>query len=391
MPTSDQILAALSRVQDPEIHRPITDLDMVEDVAVDSDGTVRVKILLTIAGCPMRDQLERDVAQALRPMEGVTAIKLTMGVMTEQQRQALVARLRGERETHAEHGDPHAGHAHQQNIKPIPFWGSDSKTRVILVASGKGGVGKSSVTSNLAVALAKKGFDVGLVDADVWGFSQPRMMGVSGRPTAFNGMMLPLEAHGVKVMSMGFFVPDQQPVVWRGPMLHKAVNQFLADAYWGDVDFVLIDMPPGTGDVPISIASFLPGADMIVVTTPQPAAQKVAARAGRMSDQVNLRILGVIENMSYYVCPHCSDEHRIFGEGGGRELAHTLDAEFLGEVPIDVRLREGSDDGVPLVESDPTSPAAVALLGIADQLAKHGPSLVGKRLPMLSLGGGHRH
>jgi len=393
MPTNEQVLEALSRVRDPEIHRPITELDMVETVGVDPDGTVRVKVLLTIAGCPMRDQLERDVAQALQPLEGVTAVKLTMGVMTEQQRQALVARLRGDRDTHAAHDDPHAGHAHQQNIKSVPFWGSDSKTRVILVASGKGGVGKSSVTANLAVALGKKGFDVGLVDADVWGFSQPRMMGVSGRPTAFNGMMLPLEAHGVKVMSMGFFVPDQQPVVWRGPMLHKAVNQFLADAYWGDVDFVLIDMPPGTGDVPISIASFLPGADMIVVTTPQPAAQKVAARAGRMSEQVNLRILGVIENMSYYVCPHCSDKHRIFGEGGGHELARTLDAEFLGEVPIDVRLREASDEGVPLVESDPSSPAAVALLRIADALAKHGPSLVGKRLPMLSLGGGggHRH
>jgi ATP-binding protein involved in chromosome partitioning len=391
MPTKEQVLEALSGVQDPEIHKPITELDMVEDVAVTPEGVVHVKILLTIPGCPLREQLEQDVAGALRPLEGISGIKLTMGVMTEQQRQALVARLRGGGAAGGTQ-EGHEGHAHAQNVKPVAFWGADSKTRVILVASGKGGVGKSSVTANLSVALAQKGFDVGLVDADVWGFSQPRMMGVQGRPTAFDGMMLPLEAHGVKVMSMGFFVPDQQPVIWRGPMLHKAVNQFLADAFWGDVDFVLIDMPPGTGDVPLSIASFLPGADMIVVTTPQPAAQKVAARAGKMSEQLNLRLLGVIENMSYYVCPQCSDRHRIFGEGGGRELAALLGTELLGEIPLDRRLREGSDAGMPLVVSDPSSPAAAALLQIADGLAKHGPSIVGKRLPVMTLGGaGHRH
>lgn len=376
MPTREQVLEALSGVRDPEIGRPITELDMVSDVRVDAGGVVQVEILLTIPGCPMREQLERDVSAALRPIEGITKVELSMGVMSEQQRQALVSRLRGESGAQQ--------HAHQSNIKPVPFWGADSKTRVILVASGKGGVGKSSVTSNLAVALAKKGFDVGLVDADVWGFSQPRMMGVQERPTSFNGMIMPPEAHGVKIVSMGFFVPDQQPVVWRGPMLHKAVNQFLTDVWWGEVDVVLIDMPPGTGDVPLSIASFLPGAEMVVVTTPQPIAQRVAARAARMSEQVNLRLLGVIENMSYWVCPACSDRDRIFGEGGGRLLAEEMGTDLLGEIPIENRLRESADEGTPLVVSDPSSPAAQALVAIAEGLAKRGPSLAGKRLPLLS-------
>jgi ATP-binding protein involved in chromosome partitioning len=391
-PTKEQVLEALSTVHDPEIHLPITELDMVRDVQVSPEGEVAVQILLTIAGCPLQERIQTDVSNALRPLDGVTGIKLALGVMSEQQRAALVERLRGGGASPASQGDPHAGHAHAQGMKPIPFWGSESTTRVILVASGKGGVGKSSITANLAVSLAAKGFSVGLVDADIWGFSQPRMMGVSGRPTAFNGMMLPLEAHGVKVVSMGFFMPEDQPVIWRGPMLHRAINQFLADAYWGDVDYILIDLPPGTGDVPISLASFLPGADMLLVTTPQEAAQKVAARAGKMTEQVNLRLIGVVENMSYYVCPHCSDEHRIFGEGGGKRLAEILGTDLIGEIPIDPRLREGSDAGVPLVVTDSESPAAVAILAVADHLAsKRAPSLVGKRLNVLSTGGGHRH
>ena len=377
VPTKEKILEALSTVLDPEIGKPITELDMVKGITID-EGNVLVEVLLTVAGCPLKDRIIRDVTAALKPVEGVRNIHVELGVMTEEQRQALVSRLR-------------AGQGGQSNIKEVSFWGEGTSTRVILIASGKGGVGKSSVTANLAVALAKLGYKVGVVDCDVWGFSIPRMLGVSGRPTAFNGMMLPLEAHGVKVISMGFFVPDEQPVIWRGPMLHKAINQFLADAYWGDVDFVLADLPPGTGDVSISLAQFLPGADMIVVTTPQEAAQKVAARAGRMTEQVNLRIAGVIENMSYFVCPSCDTEHRIFGSGGGKLLAETLDTEVLGEIPLQDELRVGADTGVPVVISHPNSPAAVAITAIARAIGKTSPSLLRRKLPLLTQAHGHSH
>ena len=379
MATKEQVLDALSKVLDPEIGKPITELDMVRDVAI-SDGTVTVDVLLTVPGCPMKDRIERDVTAAVAPLEGVDQVAVRLGVMTEDQRQAMVGKLRA--------GQPQGQH------RPIAFWGEGSQTKAILVASGKGGVGKSSVTVNLAVALAQQGFKVGVVDCDVWGFSIPRMLGASGRPTSFNGMMLPLEAHGVKVISMGFFVPDEQPVIWRGPMLHRAIQQFLADAYWGEVDFILADLPPGTGDVSISLAQFLPGADMLVVTTPQEAAQKVAARAGRMTEQVNLRIIGVVENMSYFVCPACDAEHAIFGEGGGQLLAETLDTELLGKVPLQETLRKGADGGVPVVVNEPDSPAGQAFLAIAKKIAKHAPSLVGKKLPLLGgkmggNGGGH--
>jgi ATP-binding protein involved in chromosome partitioning len=379
MPTEEQVLEALSHVLDPEIGKPITELDMVKGVTI-VDGSVAVEVLLTVPGCPLKDRITRDVTEAVRPLEGVKGVEVHLGVMTEEQRQAMVTRLRA--------GQPQGQH------KPIAFWGEDQKTRAILVASGKGGVGKSSVTANLAVGLAQQGFKVGVVDCDVWGFSIPRMLGVTGRPTAFNGMMLPLEAHGVKVISMGFFVPDDTPVIWRGPMLHKAIQQFLADVYWGDLDFVLADLPPGTGDVSISIAQFLPGADMLVVTTPQEVAQKVAARAGRMTEQVNLRIIGVVENMSYFICPACDAEHHIFGEGGGELLAETLDTEVLGKIPLQETLRKGADGGVPLVLSEPDSPAGRALLDVSKKLAKFAPSMVGKRLPVFAgpqagNGGGH--
>ena len=382
MPTEELVYEALSKVLDPEIGKPITELDMVQKVTV-ADGNVLVEVLLTVPGCPLKDRIIRDVTAAVQPLEGVRGVQVHLGVMTEEQRQAMVGRLRA--------GQPQGQH------RPIAFWGEDQKTRAILVASGKGGVGKSSITANLAVALAQQGFKVGVVDCDVWGFSIPRMLGVSGRPTAFNGMMLPLEAHGVKVISMGFFVPDETPVIWRGPMLHKAIQQFLADVYWGDVDFVLADLPPGTGDVSISIAQFLPGADMLVVTTPQETAQKVAARAGRMTEQVNLRVIGVVENMSYFVCPACDAEHHIFGEGGGEQLAETLDTELLGKIPLQETLRKGADGGVPLVVSEPDSPAGVALNAVAKKLAKFAPSMVGKRLPLFAgpgaVGGhaGHDH
>jgi ATP-binding protein involved in chromosome partitioning len=378
VPTKEQVLEALSGVLDPEIGKPITELDMVKEVRV-SDGLVSVDVLLTVPGCPLKDRIDREVRAAVAPLEGVREIEVNLGVMTEEQRTAMVGRLRA--------GQPQGQH------RPIAFWGEGQRTKAILVASGKGGVGKSSVTANLGVALAQQGFKVGVVDCDVWGFSIPRMLGVSGRPTAFNGMMLPLEAHGVKVISMGFFVPDDTPVIWRGPMLHKAIQQFLADVYWGDVDFILADLPPGTGDVSISIAQFLPGADMLVVTTPQEAAQKVAARAGRMTEQVNLRVIGVVENMSYFVCPACDAEHHIFGEGGGELLAETLDTELLGRVPLQETLRKGADGGVPLVISEPDSPAGQALLDVARRIGKHGPSLVGTRLPLFAgpqAAGGHQ-
>jgi len=367
--TKDQVLDALATVLDPEIGKPITELDMVRDVVV-SDGTVTVEVLLTVPGCPMKDRINRDVTAAVAPLEGVREVRVNLGVMTEEQRQTMVGKLRA--------GQPQGQH------RPIAFWGEGTRTKAILVASGKGGVGKSSVTANLAVGLAQLGFKVGVVDCDVWGFSIPRMLGVSGRPTAFNGMMLPLEAHGVKVISMGFFVPDETPVIWRGPMLHKAIQQFLSDVYWGDVDFILADLPPGTGDVSISLAQFLPGADMLVVTTPQEAAQKVAARAGRMTEQVNLRIIGVVENMSSFICPACDAEHHIFGEGGGEQLAEVLDTKLLGKVPLQETLRKGADGGMPIVVNEPDSPAGRALLEITKELAKFGPSLVGKRLPLLA-------
>jgi ATP-binding protein involved in chromosome partitioning len=379
MPTEQQIYDALTTVMDPEIHKPITELDMVKTITIDGPNVI-VEVLLTVAGCPMKDRLTKDVTAAVSPLEGIGRVEVVLGVMTEEQRQAMVAKLRS--------GQP------QAQERPVAFWQSGTQTRAILVASGKGGVGKSSVTANLGVALAQLGYKVGIVDVDVYGFSQPRMLGAAGRPTAFDGMALPLEAHGVRVISMGFLVPDEQPMIWRGPMLHKIVQQFLADVYWGDVEYVLVDMPPGTGDVSISIAQYLPGAEMLLVTTPQEAAAKVAARAGKMTEQVNLQVLGVVENMSYFLCPSCGDKHRIFGEGGGKTLADDLGVPLLGEIPIDERLREGADEGKPVVVTEPDSPAAAAIIEIAKSIAKQGPSLKGKRLPVLGMSGagsGHQH
>ncbi len=377
MPTKEQVLEALNGVMDPEIHRPITDLDMVKEVTIDG-GNVVVEVLLTVAGCPLKDRITREVTAAVDVLEGVKHVEVVLGVMTEEQRQAMVNRLRA--------GQPH------QADRPIAFWQGDANTKAILVASGKGGVGKSSVTANLAVALAQLGRKVGVIDADVYGHSQPQMLGAAGRPTTFNGMALPLEAHGVRVISIGFLVPPGEPVIWRGPMLHKLMQQFLADVYWGDVDFMLIDMPPGTGDVSISISQYLPGADMIVVTTPQEAASAVAVLAGKMTEQVNLKVLGVIENMSYFICENCNERHAIFGEGGGQLVADALGAPLLGQIPIEPQLRQGSDEGKPIVLTEPDSPAAKAILEIAQKLHSDGPSLKGRRLPVLgATGGGHHH
>jgi ATP-binding protein involved in chromosome partitioning len=265
-----------------------------------------------------------------------------------------------------------------------PTFFTTGDTEVIAVASGKGGVGKSSVTANLGVAMAAEGYRVGILDADVWGFSIPRMLGVSGQPVGFNDMILPLESHGVKVISMGFFVPDETPVIWRGPMLHKALQQFLGDVYWGELDFLLVDMPPGTGDVALSLATFLPSGSMLVVTTPQDAARKVAERAGRMAQHQNvkLKLLGVIENMSGFACPHCGEVTDPFGTGGGQKTADALGVPFLGAVPMQVSLREGSDSGRPLVADEPRSPAGEALLDLARRLGKTAKSRVGKTLPL---------
>jgi ATP-binding protein involved in chromosome partitioning len=363
--TEAQVREALHEVRDPEIGRPIDELGMLDAVTV-SGESVRVDVLLTIAGCPLQERITSDVTAALAPL-GVTSVDVRMRPMSEEQRASLVGKLRGP--------------AAPQQQKTFFTGGS---TVVIAVASGKGGVGKSSVTVNLACALAAEGHRVGVLDADVWGFSVPRMMGISGRPVGFNDMILPLESHGVKIISMGFFVDEETPVIWRGPMLHKAIEQFLGDVYWGDLDFLLCDLPPGTGDVSISLASFLPGASMLVVTTPQEAARKVAERAGKMAERTNLRPIGVIENMSWFVCPHCGEREAIFGEGGGLEAAQTLGVELLGQVPLMPALRQGGDAGTPIVVTDPGSPAGEALREAARAIARTTRTKVGKPLPLMA-------
>ena len=364
MPTKEEVRRALRSVLDPEIGKPIEDIGMLKDIEVDGDR-VRVYVLLTIDGCPLRDRITNDVTNAVAPLDGVEHVEVILGAMSEQQRGELVTSLRG--------GRPEA-----------PVFFTDGRTTVIAVASGKGGVGKSSVTVNLACALAAEGHRVGLVDVDVWGFSVPRMIGVSGQPVGFDNMIMPLEAHGVKVISMGFFVKEEQPVIWRGPMLHKAVQQFLGDVYWGDLDFLLCDLPPGTGDVSISLASFLPGASMLVVTTPQDAARKVAERAGKMAERTNMRPIGVVENMSFFECPHCGEREEIFGTGGGREAAETLGVPLLAQVPLVPSLRVGGDEGRPIVVTDPDSPAALALREAATAIARSTRSKVGKPLTLLA-------
>jgi ATP-binding protein involved in chromosome partitioning len=365
MPTKEQVREALRNVLDPEIGKPIEDIGMLQDIAVDN-GVVRVHVLITIEGCPLKDRINNDVTAALSPiLDPGQRVEVELSPMSEQQRQELVSKLKG-----GQAGAP---------LQQQQFF-TDGRTTVIAVASGKGGVGKSSVTVNLAAALAAEGHRVGLVDVDVWGFSVPRMMGVSGRPVAFNNMIMPLESHGVRIISMGFFVDEETPVIWRGPMLHKAVNQFLADVYWGELDFLLADLPPGTGDVSISMAGFLPGAQMLVVTTPQEAARKVAERAGKMATQTRLTVCGVIENMSYFVCPHCGEQTSIFGEGGGQEAADTLGVPLLGRVPLMPEVRAGGDEGTPIVVSQPESPAGVVLREAARKLAQQTRTLVRKPL-----------
>jgi ATP-binding protein involved in chromosome partitioning len=369
-PTIEQVTAALATVNDPEIRRPITELDMIKNVDIAADGSVLVSVYLTVAGCPLRDKITADVTGAVSKVPGVASVRVDLDVMSEEQRKTLQTKLRGSAEP----------------MREIPFAKPNSLTKVYAVASGKGGVGKSSITVNLAAALAAAGRKVGVVDADIYGHSVPGMLGVTARPTKVQDMIMPPSAFDVKVISVGMFTPGNTPVVWRGPMLHRALQQFLADVYWGDLDILLMDLPPGTGDIAISVAQLLPTAEIVVVTTPQKAAADVAERAGAIATQTHQQIVGVIENMSYLPCPHCGERTDVFGTGGGERVAEaltkTLGARIpvLGQVPIDVRLREGADAGRPLVLDDPDSPAAKELRTIADKLSGRSRSLLGRSL-----------
>ncbi|NCV82042.1 MAG: MRP family ATP-binding protein [Actinobacteria bacterium] len=365
----DSLNEALSKVQDPELHRSITDLGMVEELT-EVNGDVSIKVLLTISGCPMQDRLRGDITTALKNVEGVKSVELAFGVMSQEQRDYVKKVVRGGRE------------------KTITFAQPESLTRVIGIASGKGGVGKSSVTANLGVAFAKKGLRVGILDADVYGHSIPRLMGLMGqRPTAIDQLFIPLESFGVKVVSMEMFKPERSdPVAYRGPLLHRVLEQLLSDAHWGDLDVLLIDLPPGTGDLAISLGQLIPNSEIVVVTTPQIAAAEVAERAGRIAHQIHQRVIGVIENMSEYGCPTCGEKIALFGSGGGEETSRRLsalvgiDVPLLGKIAFNPELRTGGDDGVPLVQAAPNSESARSILEIAEILVKRSKSLVGVRL-----------
>ena len=353
----DAVRAAIGAVQDPELHRGLDELGMLREVEADGDDGVRVLIALTIPGCPLQDRLTTDATAAARSVDGVERVAIDFTSMNDSERSAVVQSVRGE-----------------SNIREVTIGKPGSPTRVIGVSSGKGGVGKSTVTTNLAVALARYGKLVGIIDADVWGFSIPRMLGIDRQPVVLDDMILPPEAHGVTVMSMDYFVGDDQPVIWRGPMLHKAIEQFLVDVLWDDPDFLLIDMPPGTGDVAISLSQFLPYAETIVVTTPQPTAERVAARAGLMAEKVNQQVLGVVENMSWFTGDD-GKRYPIFGEGGGEALAEKLGVELLGQIPLVPTLREGADAGEPVVVAEPEGEAADAFDRLASDLIDRGPRL----------------
>lgn len=369
-----QIREALGGVMDPEIHQPITDLGMVDDISVDAEGVARVQVLVTIEGCPMRDRIERETAEAAATVPGLSRVEVDSRAMSEEQRRELTARLR-------------------QGRRQIPFNQAGSLTRIFAVSSGKGGVGKSTVTANLAAAMAAQGLRVGVIDADIHGFSMPGMFGITEQPTKVSDLLMPPQAHGVAVMSIGMFVPEGQAVVWRGPKMHRAIEQFASDVYWGDLDVLLLDLPPGTGDVAISVAQLLPGAKMLVVTTPQQSAAAVAERVGSLATATGQEIAGVVENMAGLTLPDGSVMD-VFGRGGGDRVAATLagavkhPVPVLGRVPLEPPLREGADAGIPLVVSDPESPAAKSLIEIARALTHQPRGLGGMKLP-LSVAGGH--
>ncbi|MCA1692787.1 MAG: Mrp/NBP35 family ATP-binding protein [Actinobacteria bacterium] len=363
MPTRDQVIEALRPVQDPELHVSVVDLDMVRDVRIDG-GTVAVTIALTVAGCPLKAEIDRLVREAVGALEGVSEIEVDLTVMTDDQRAAVRERVQG--------GDGHAGHTGHApgpaaEKPPLPFSDPSSRTRVLGLSSGKGGVGKSSITVNLAIALSGLGHEVAILDADVYGFSVPKMLGITQEPVVIDRMIVPPVAYGVKVISTGFFVPDDQPVIWRGPMLHKALEQFLTDVMWGEPDYLLIDMPPGTGDVALSMAQFMPRAEVLVVTTPQPAAQRVAQRSAHAARKVNLAVRGVIENMSWFTGDD-GTRYEIFGSGGGQLLADQLRVPLLGQVPLVTALRQGGDIGAPVTVTDPAGEPALAFESLAKRV-----------------------
>ncbi len=364
MPSHDQIVEALRPVEDPELHRSIVDLGMVRDIAIGPDGQIGVRIALTVAGCPLRNEIQNRVTTAVLGVEGTTSVQLDFTVMTDQEREALREKLHGSGgHSHA----PSGGHGHAEG-RAVPFNQPGSKTRPLLISSGKGGVGKSSVTVNLAVALASQGYKVGVVDADIYGYSIPRMLGADRDPVVIDQMLVPPSNHGVTCISIGYFVPEGQAIIWRGPMLHKALEQFLADVFWDEPDFLLIDMPPGTGDIALSLSQYLPRGEVYVVTTPQPAAQKVAALSAAMAAKVNLPVKGIIENMSWFTGDD-GKRYEIFGSGGGQELADDLDVPLLGRLPLVPELREGGDNGNPITVANPASEAAQAFQEIARRIA----------------------
>ncbi|WP_378146974.1 Mrp/NBP35 family ATP-binding protein [Cnuibacter sp. UC19_7] len=375
--TDERLLAALSRVIDPEIRRPITDLDMIADARIDETGTARVGLRLTIVGCPAARTIESEVRAAAATVPGVAAVDVDVSVMTPDQRAALTERLKG------------------PGSRAMPF-GPGTLTQVYAVTSGKGGVGKSTLTANLAVALAARGLRVGLVDADVHGFSIPGILGLvdetgaAVRPTRLDDMILPPVAHGVKTISIGMFLdPDHasgKAVAWRGPMLHRTIQQFLTDVWFGDLDVLLLDLPPGTGDIAISVGQLLPNADVLVLTTPQAAAAEVAERSGLVAAQTGQSVFGVIENMAGLPQPDGS-MLEVFGSGGGALVAERLsratghEVPLLASVPLSLALRTGGDAGVPVVVGDPADPAARAIASVADRLAARGRGLSGRSLP----------
>jgi ATP-binding protein involved in chromosome partitioning len=360
----DAVLSALEGVIDPELKRSVVELDMVRDIRVDG-GDVSVTIALTVPGCPLRASFEEQVEEALRPVEGIRSVVLDFDVLTPEERQALTAKLRGD------------------VAERSPGVSVDAGTRVIAVASGKGGVGKSSLTANLAAAFSQLGHGTGVLDADVYGYSIPTMLGISQRPIAVDKMIVPPVRGDLKVMSIGFFLDENSPVMWRGPMLHRALEQFLSDVHWGELDTLVVDMPPGTGDVAISLGQLLPRAEAVVVTTPHSAAQQVAVRAAQMARKTNMRLLGVVENMSFQV----GTGEELFGSGGGDALAEEVDAPLLGRIPFDPKLAAYADEGEPIVLVEPDAEVSQAIMALAEAIAatkrEQGVGIV-KPLPLLS-------
>lgn len=352
MPSMEEVLAALNEVKDPEIHKGLVDLSMVrpEEIRI-GDGSIQVTVALTVAGCPLHTHIRQDVEQRLQQLPGVREVEVNLRAMTPAERQALVDRL---------------------NPRPGPqsrITDPASRTRIIAVASGKGGVGKSTVTVNLAVALARRSHKVGLLDADIYGFSVPRMLGTFEHPAAEGQAILPVEAYGVKMISMGSFVDEEQAVMWRGPLLMKALDQFLDDVAWGDLDYLLVDMPPGTGDMAISLYQRLPKAEILIVTTPQAVAAKVASRVASMAAHTEQKVLGVVENMSYFVCPHCGERTALFGQGGAEELAAEIEVPLLARLPLEPAVASGSEEGIPAVLQEGTA-SAEAFLALAEAVEK---------------------